>query len=93
VLVAAHLIAVVAVVLFGPRGMNLVLLPGGALTSWWFNRGAWLRTSWGRAAAERPAPWTEPVLTERRSERYVWLAAACVVAAAIAISWQARSWV
>ena len=85
-------VSVVALIA-GPRGINLVLLPGGALFWWWVHRGAWLRTRWGRPPEGTLPPWVEPGLSDRRAGWYVWLAAACVVSAAIAISLQATNWV
>jgi hypothetical protein len=91
--VSVQLSFLLAHAIFGPRGMDQVLHSGWAVGSWWVHRGAWLRTRWGRPDPGTPAPWDEPTLTTTRAWWYVWLGAACLVAAAIAVSWQARAWV
>jgi hypothetical protein len=92
-LVIAQLIGTALVVAYGPRGMAIVQGLGGSLCAWWFARGSWLRTRWGRPPTGSAPPWAEPTLTPRRASRFVWLGAACVVATSLAIGIQALSWI
>lgn len=89
--VSQVLVAAITVVVHGPLRMGLLQTLAGALAAWWFARGAWLRTRWGRPPEGSEAPWDEPALTTRRAGWYLHLGAACVVAAAVALAVQVLS--
>jgi hypothetical protein len=82
------IIGFVVTLITGPRGFGLVLVAGNVVVCWWFSRGAYLRTSWGRPQPGAEPPWQEPALSERRAVGYIWLGGACLIAAAIAVLWQ-----
>jgi hypothetical protein len=74
----------------GPRGLRLESALAGVPFWWWITRGAWARANRGRLTTPQPVPsWEEPRLSTRRAWWYVWVAAACAVALAIALTSQA----
>jgi hypothetical protein len=92
-LIPLQVIAIVRLLVVGPRGLVLVTSPAWLAFLWWIHRGALLRTRQARPAPGTVPPWDERGLTPLRAWWYTWLALACVVAAAIAVGLQARSWV
>ena len=87
--VAVNLVGTIVVLV--TVGLRSIVWQGPlwALAAWWINRGAWLRTSWGRPEPGTPPPWDEPGFAPARAAWFTWLAAAAVVAAAVALGLQA----
>lgn len=70
------------------RWFDAATSPLYALGGYWLTVGAYRRTVWGQPSRENESPPDPPSLSATRARLYIVVAAACVVAAGVALTVQ-----